>query len=170
MSSAKCLLVWILLYGCAFGQHEVGAIPNLQQILPPAAHVFVGRVMAVQYAEPKSDAELGIVSVTFKVEQGIRGVRTSTFTMREWAGLWNAGERYRVGERLVLFLYPPSRIGLTSAVGGPAGRFRVDIKGRVIVPGRTELSPRGEVRASSQDRVSIREFKQAVHRADKLEH
>jgi len=45
--------------------------------------------------------------------------------------LWSFGLRYRRGERALLFLYPPSRLGLTSWVGGPLGRFAVDSTGSV---------------------------------------
>jgi hypothetical protein len=50
----------------------------------------------------------------------------------EWSGLWNAGERYRVGEQVLLFLYPNSRLGLTSPVGGAQGRFAIDEFSRVL--------------------------------------
>jgi hypothetical protein len=63
--------------------------------------------------------------------------------VREWAGLWTSGDRYRPGERLLLFLYRPSKLGLTSLVGGPLGRFPVDSVGNVILDnGRlSALSP-----------------------------
>ncbi len=31
-----------------------------------------------------------------------------SLTIHEWAGLWLSGERYRVGERVLLFLYSPA--------------------------------------------------------------
>ena len=54
-------------------------------------------------------------------------------TIHEWAGLWNRGERYRVGERVLLFLYSPSRLGLTSPVAGPIGRFAIKDKGEILL-------------------------------------
>jgi len=41
--------------------------------------------------------------------------------------------RYRVGERAFFFLYPPGRIGLTSTVGGRAGKLQVT-GGQVTLP------------------------------------
>ena len=41
----------------------------------------------------------------------------------------------------MLFLYPPSKVGLTSPVGGGAGRFRVDPQGNVIVEPRKADRP-----------------------------
>lgn len=54
-------------------------------------------------------------------------------TIQEWAGLWTGGERYRVGERVLLFLYSPSKLGLTSPVGGAMGRFAVDSQGKIVM-------------------------------------
>jgi hypothetical protein len=54
-------------------------------------------------------------------------------TIHEWAGLWNHGERYRVGERVLLFLYSPSKLGLTSPVGGAVGKFKVKSDGQVLM-------------------------------------
>jgi hypothetical protein len=47
--------------------------------------------------------------------------------------LWTRGERYRVGQRLMLFLYAPSALGLTSPVGGRAGEFALDRDGRIVL-------------------------------------
>ncbi|MGA7930571.1 MAG: hypothetical protein WCA20_31815 [Candidatus Sulfotelmatobacter sp.] len=53
-----------------------------------------------------------------------------SLTIQEWAGLWTSGERDRVGERVLLFLYSPSKSGLTSPVAGAMGRFAMDSQGR----------------------------------------
>jgi hypothetical protein len=72
------------------------------------------------------------------VQQGIRGVRPgSVVTIREWAGLWTGRDthepRYRIGERSLLFLYPPRAGGLTSPVGN-RGKLGIDRVGRVALP------------------------------------
>ena len=38
-----------------------------------------------------------------------------------------------MGERVLLFLYAPSRLGLTSPVAGTMGRFAMDPQGRIIM-------------------------------------
>src|SRR5215469_13463488 len=40
-------------------------------------------------------------------------------------GCGRPGERYRTGERVFLFLYPASKLGLTSPVAGATGRWAV---------------------------------------------
>jgi hypothetical protein len=73
--------------------------------------------------------------ITFRVEEAIRGVQAGQMlTIREWAGLWDAGDRYRTGERLMLFIYPPSHLGLTSTVAGSQGRFSIDRYGKIALP------------------------------------
>jgi hypothetical protein len=109
-------------------------VAALRQMTRQSGAIFAGRVLAVQYLRPRFNDEVPTMRVTFRVEKGIRGAKTGNrFVLREWAGLWNSRERYRVGERVLLFLYPTSRVGLTSPVGGERGRFRIDAKGQVIV-------------------------------------
>ncbi|GAC1428679.1 MAG: hypothetical protein NVS1B11_11280 [Terriglobales bacterium] len=50
-------------------------------------------------------------------------------------------DRYFVGERLLLFLYPPSKLGLTSPVGGSLGRFNLDSAGNVALRPEYLVSP-----------------------------
>lgn len=108
--------------------------------LPPhiavqsAGMIFSGKVLKVEHL--RSAAFPGVTQVTFRVENAIRGARKGqTLIVREWAGLWNSGERYRTGERVLLFLYPKSKLGLTSPVGSPSGRYEVDHAGRVLAGG-----------------------------------
>jgi hypothetical protein len=127
-----------------------GTIPRgspLRQHPPPltqsSGYIFAGTVKSVERAAPKADS-LATVQITFHVDQGLRGVRTGqSLAIREWAGLWQSGERYRPGERVLLFLYPPSKLGLTSPVQGARGRFRIGPDGQVVVdPGRIGLPTR----------------------------
>lgn len=105
----------------------------LSQIARPAGAIFSGKVIAVGQSDA-AGVNTASTSITFQVEQAIRGVSLGqNVTIHEWAGLWARGERYRVGERVMLFLFPPSRLGLTSPVGGAWGRFEVDPRGRIVL-------------------------------------
>jgi hypothetical protein len=106
-------------------------------LIRSSGYIFAGTVKSVERAAPRRNG-VATVLINFHVDQGIRGVRTGqTLAIREWAGLWESGERYRPGERVLLFLYPPSKLGLTSPVAGPMGRFKIGADGRVIFdPGR----------------------------------
>src|SRR5579884_917274 len=90
---------------------ELVARTDLQQIARPAGYIFAGRVRAIEYLPAGAPNEVATVRITFTIEQAVRGATPgASLTVRQWAGLWNSGERYQVGERLMLFLYPPSRL------------------------------------------------------------
>jgi hypothetical protein len=136
--------------------------PHRHPLIRSSGYIFAGTVKSVQRVAPKGNG-VATVLINFHVDQGIREVRTGqTLAIREWAGLWESGERYRPGERVLLFLYPPSKLGLTSPVRGPMGRFRIGPDGRVIFdPGRIgSPSPRPRIRGwlPGKMHLSPREF------------
>lgn len=151
-----------------------GTIPlgsPLRQHPPPltqsSGYIFAGTVKSVERPASKGSG-VATVQITFHVDQAMRGVRTGqTLAIREWAGLWQSGERYRPGERLLLFLYPPSKLGLTSPVRGSMGRFRIGPDGQIVFdPGRTGIPTRhpglGD-RFRGRTRVSPAEFVRFLH-------
>jgi hypothetical protein len=102
------------------------------QIARPAEIIFWGSVVSIARAAPVKGS--GANAITFKVARALRGVTAGkSFTIHEWAGLWDRGEHYRVGDRVFLFLYSPSRLGLTSPVAGGMGRFSTDLNGSLLL-------------------------------------
>lgn len=113
---------------------QATAPPTMQQVATPAATledalhgmfaaadvVFTGTVTRVQ----KSEA---VVTVHFRVDDGIRGVATgATYTLREWSGLWaDDPTRYAVGERRLMLLHAASPAGYASPVAGSRGSIRL---------------------------------------------
>jgi len=96
--------------------------------------IFSGRVIAVSRAAAQPGEQPSATVITFRVQHAIRGaVAGQNLEIREWPGLWSRGERYRVGEHVFLFLYPPSRLGLTSPVSGPWGRLAMDSQERILL-------------------------------------
>lgn len=108
--------------------------PAVQQVVRSSGRIFSGEVLKVEHLGSQTGGPPAITRITFRVETAVRGVRQGQLVqMREWQGLWNSGERYSPGEHVMLFLYPNSKLGLTSPVGGPAiGRYRVDQSGQVL--------------------------------------
>lgn len=144
--------------------------PVVSPLIRHAGYIFAGTVKAVRRVNPRAQTHLATVQITFHVDKAIRGVRAGqTLAVREWAGLWESGERYRPGERVLLFLYPPSKLGLTSQVGGPAGRFKIDEDGQVILdPGRADTlssSPATGPRFLEKTRISMQELVQNLRLA-----
>lgn len=192
------VLAALLLSGWASAQHAklvhrgiegdgtiASVAAELRSLTKPAGMIVSGTVVDARRSPVTQPHALPTVEVRFRVEQAIRGVgRQRTLTFREWAGLWSDGDRYRPGERCVLFLYPASHLGLTSPVQGPAGKFAIDDTGQVFLgrlrasqlPGakRTAL-PAADIASHTSasrisatrisDRVSLREFTSAIRQA-----
>jgi hypothetical protein len=99
-----------------------GASPHLGMLARRSGMIFSGTVVRVQHLNPDPSTTVATTQITFRVQTAIRGVRPGQgITVREWVGLWNNGERYRLGERVLLFLYPESRLGTDQSGGWTDG-------------------------------------------------
>jgi hypothetical protein len=77
------------------------------------------------------------IELRFRIDRPIAGVQSGqVLTIHEWIGASSRQPTLRAGERVLIFLYPPSRLGLTSPVDGPQGAIRLDSSGQ-SVPART---------------------------------
>jgi hypothetical protein len=173
MSSSNLRISWsgiTFFFLCVFSlpatAQSFSSAPSLRQLTRNSGYIFAGRVSAIERVTARATPDVATVKITFQVEQGIRGVRTGrTLVIREWGGLWEQGERYRRGERVVLFLYRPSKLGLTSPVAGALGRFTVDEKGQINLDRVASLaSDPTEVHLRGKTRVSSRDFARTIHR------
>ncbi|MBZ5630085.1 MAG: hypothetical protein LAO06_14595 [Acidobacteriia bacterium] len=99
--------------------------PDVRRLARDAGLIFSGAVERIEHVAPAARGDIGVVHVTFRVSGALRGATPGqALIISEWDGLWTAGDRYRVGENLLLFLYPPSGdLGLTTPVGGEQGRI-----------------------------------------------
>jgi hypothetical protein len=128
-------------------------------VLRDSEKIFSGTVLQVEHRNSDSSSALATTRILFRVEEAIRSVkRGQVVEVNEWGGLWQSGERYQRGERVLLFLYPPSKLGLTSPVGNRAGRFSVDRAGRVLLK-----SPSGR----PPQQIGIRRVIAAIRQAEK---
>lgn len=138
-------------------------IPKLHLLASKAGYVFSGTVKSIDRVVPRGASSTPVMRITFHVDRGFVGVRSGQdLVINEYIGLWQAGESYLPGERVTLFLYPPSKLGLTSPVGGLSGRFNIDPGGRIIFdpgpPHRSPLSP-----APKPILLSPEDFARALH-------
>jgi len=145
-------------------------LPDLGHLTRTSGYIFGGTVTSVARAAAASSGAVATMQITFRVEQAVRGVQTGQIlTIHEWAGLWDAGERYHPGEQVMLFLYPPSHLGLTSSIAGSQGRFTIDPSGHIILPPARINAPRpaagATLRPSSGTTISLRTFLRAIQQA-----
>lgn len=117
--------------------------PNWQQLCRHAGMIFAGTVLASPGQSPRTDRGVPSVEISLRVDRGIAGVESGqVLTIHEWTGALSSHPAMHPGERLLLFLYPPSRLGLTSPVGGAQGQIRLDAFGvNVIGQPRTAADP-----------------------------
>jgi hypothetical protein len=100
----------------------------LAQMAAQASIIFVGRVNAVRVPLATAGAgSAGWVEVDFAVEQWLRQPEgwTTSYVVREWAGLWRDGPRYSVGQRRLMLLHAPGPSGLSSPVDGLNGAIPI---------------------------------------------
>jgi hypothetical protein len=144
-------------------------------VLPHMIHlsgaIFAGTVIAINRSPVSTKNAVATVAVTFHVDRGIRGAITGQdFTLHQWMGLWNSGQqRYRVGERVLLFLYPASKLGLSSWVSGSLGHFTFDGLGQILLSPAHVSAFRDDPILGGKSRISVEDFDLAVRRASAVE-
>ncbi len=107
-----------------------------EKLSDPAGTIFAGTVLRVERIA-SSVSGPATVQISFGVDDAVRGCNAGqTILLREWAELWVHGDRYREGQKVLIFLYPPSDAGLSSPVAGELGIL--------------ELGPQGLLRLSPQ--------------------
>lgn len=149
---------------------QIIAAPGLAQLTRAAGTIFSGTVVSIARRPATAAGAIETIVITFHVENAIRGVTPGTdFTFSQWIGAWSAGQRYRIGERVLLFLYPPSKLGLTSCVGAPVGRFNINASGRMLLTAQQVAAFRADPILRGRSRVSFSDFAQAVQQAGEEE-
>jgi len=149
-----------------FSPGEFGLLP----LTRAAGKIFSGTVTAISRNPAASHHALDTVAITFHVDNAIRGTTPGeSLTITQWMGLWSSGQRYRVGERVLLFLYPPSKLGLTSCVDASLGRFRVDATGRVLLSTQQLSAFLKDPVLGGKSRLRFSDFALAVRQASEEE-
>jgi hypothetical protein len=158
--------------------------PQWKQLSRRAGMIFAGTVLsaATQSVTTQTAATDRAVSGTtpavqlsFRVNEAIAEVeRGQVVTIHEWAGAWSMHRPMSKGQHILIFLYPPSRLGLTSPVGGSLGQVALDSSGKNVagheqkpaadIGLRNELSqqPRMPVATGS---VSVVQLERAIRSA-----
>ena len=150
-----------------------GSLPGtigFPQIARAAGTIFSGTVTAIAPGPATGNQVIETVAITFHIENAIRGVAPGDdLQISQWIGLWSGGQRYRVGEHVLIFLYPPSKLGLTSSVGGAMGRFALDPWGNVLLSPQHVSAFRANPVLSGKSHVRFSDFVLAVRQASKEE-
>lgn len=140
-------------------------------VVRAAGMIFSGTVTAIERRPPANQAQaIATVAITFHIEHAFHGATPGeNVTISQWIGLWSSGQRYRIGEHVLLFLYPLSKLGLTSCVAGPMGRFEVDAWGRVLLSAQHLSAFRTDPVLGGRSRLRLSDFALAVRQASEEE-
>jgi len=182
---AAILLLWF----SRLGAISVDRI-NLFEMVRTADRIFWGRCLEAEAGREPSTG-LPVTTYTFEVLRGIKGARTGTsIRFQQLSGGGTGAIRglpeFSRGQEILLFLYPDSKLGLTSPVGLVQGMFRVGKGGRrdgtvLNRVGNSNLLHRassGQIRGStlsSEEQAALRpgapisldQFESVVHRIDR---
>jgi len=123
--------------------HQAVKVPGLQRLARHSGLILSGAVLRVQHLDPAGAGGPAITQTTFRVQQAIRECAPDKLMFTSGVGCGRWGNAISQGEQVVLFLYPASRLGLTSPVGGEMGRFQVNKAGRVLL--KTEDGRRAKI-------------------------
>jgi hypothetical protein len=150
-----------------------------KQLSRRAGMIFAGTVLGSTPPATTIDraipASIPAVQLSFRVDRAIAGVaRGQVLTIREWTGVWSSSMQRPMikGQHILIFLYPPSRLGLTSPVGGSLGQIALDANGKNVVERKaaaaTELRdasfPRSHATAAGAT-VSVVQLERAIRSA-----
>jgi hypothetical protein len=117
--------------------------PQWKQMSRRAGLIFVGTVLSSSPPSPSGDPlsptpgtippAAPTIQLSFNVDRAIAGVETGqVLNIHEWAGASAMHRAMRQGQHFLLFLYPPSRLGFSSPVGGGAGEVLLDGSGQNV--------------------------------------
>ncbi len=135
-----------------------------------AGMIFSGTVTGIERHPANRGQSVETVAIDFHIENVIRGAAVGeNLIISQWIGLLSSGQRYRVGERVLLFLYPRSKLGLTSCVAGPMGRFDIDAWGHVLLSAQQVSAFRTDSVLGGKSRAGLSDFALAVRRAGEEE-
>jgi hypothetical protein len=99
-------------------------------VLTAAAQTLTSQTAATDRLAPGTTPA---VQLSFRVDEAIAGVeRGQVLIVHEWAGAWSMHRPMGKGQHFLIFLYPPSRLGLTSPVGGSLGQVALDPSGQNV--------------------------------------
>jgi hypothetical protein len=142
--SHRAVLVAGILLGLVIGLFQAAQAQskpvNLERLVRNAGIIFSGKVVDVVTGEKEPNMNVYTTYYTFAVAVAVYGVDADSITIKQYGG--EAGgrsyyppgvPRFKRGEDVVVFFYPPSKIGMTSAVAKGQGKFLVgpaDTSGR----------------------------------------
>jgi hypothetical protein len=170
-----CFSTFCLLSFAAAQQSDQAAAervlgPQWKQLSRRAGMIFAGTVLATPIQKLTAQTvntttaaanrpiagTTSSVELSFRVDEAIAGVESGQIlTIHEWAGAWSMHRPMTSGQRILIFLYPPSRLGLTSPVGGSLGQVALDPSGKNVLVQKRAAAIRLQNASSPRPRAPV---------------
>ncbi len=133
--------------------------PQWKQMSRASGMIFAGKILAIEPLPPSAKRPLPLTMVSVRVKHAIAGVQQGQVVkFREWASASSIHRSLRIGQHVLLFLYPPGKLGLTSPANGAAGVLALDAAGKNLA---------GVQRIPHQRTVSVSQLERAIRHARK---
>lgn len=127
-SARKTLLVLILTFLVIPAFANTRSI-NLAEMTSHAGRIVHGRVIEVREGIHPQHERMAVTFIKIQVTEMIKGATAREVSFMQYGNSSTQYiadmPKYAVGEEVVLFLYPESKLGLTSPVGQGQGKFLV---------------------------------------------
>lgn len=102
---------------------------NLAEMTTRAGRIVHGRVVEVREGLHPKNEHMAVTFVTVQVTEMLKGEAARAVTFMQYGNSTHQYivhmPKYAVGEEVVLFLYPESKLGFTSPIGEGQGKFLV---------------------------------------------
>jgi hypothetical protein len=143
-------------------------------VLTAATQTAIAQTVTAQTAAPDRGVSAAVpgttpaVQLSFRVDRAIAGVEQGQIlTIHEWAGAWSMHRPMSSGQHILIFLYPLSRLGFTSPVGGSLGQVALDPSGKIVAKSEQKPpAPIGVRNESANTRsVSVVQLERAIRSA-----
>ena len=102
---------------------------NLAEMTSTAGRIVHGKVVEIREGQHPKNEQMAVTFVKVEVTEMLKGESAREVTFMQFGSSHQQYvahlPKYSVGEEVVLFLYPESKLGLTSPVGEGQGKFVV---------------------------------------------
>lgn len=147
--------------------------PQWRQLSRRAGMIFAGTVLRVAvpsgFINRPSGGTLPAVQLQFRVDHPIAGVEPGQIlTIHEWSGAQSLYRPMISGQHILIFLYAPSWLGLTSPVGGSLGLLALDSSGMYMATDEPRLRQVVSLKSDKKigvQRISVEQLERAIRRA-----
>lgn len=138
MKLKSSLLVVAILLGSLRLASGAQVAVNLEKMTTLAGDIVTGRCIDVKQGVHPEYENIKVTFVSLEVIDAIKGDGKSKFEFMQYGNGLNISTlpNYTIGEESIFFLYPKSRYGFTSPVGGHQGKLklqRVPATGKMTV-------------------------------------